>query len=108
MLLDPQIAQAPLRTRYGAFTLHVFSWSEHEQDNVLALVPEKVTRSPLVRIQSACYTGEIFGSLDCDCHWQLETSLAAIQHEGGVFIYMLRDGRGAGLLAKVRGMHLSA
>lgn len=108
MLGKPRIAHAPLRTIFGDFTIYVFSWSDNEQDNVLALLPDRKNNSPLVRIQSACYTGEIFGSLDCDCHWQLETSLTAIQKEGGVFIYMLRDGRGAGLLTKIRGMHLSA
>jgi GTP cyclohydrolase II len=107
LLPDPKIAEAPLATRYGRFSLFVFSWSENEQDNVLALLPERRVDPPLVRIQSACYTGEIFGSLDCDCHWQLETSLIAIHGEGGIFIYMLRDGRGAGLLAKVRGLALS-
>jgi GTP cyclohydrolase II len=104
---EPQTSCTLLRTKYGHFRLHVFSWSDNEQDNVLVLVPEKATAIPLVRIQSACYSGEIFESLDCDCHWQLETSLAAIQNEGGAFIYMLKDGRGAGLLAKIRGMALS-
>ena len=108
MLPKPRIACSPIRTKYGEFTIHVFSWSENEQDNVLSLTPSTAyLQSPLVRIQSACYTGEIFESLDCDCHWQLETSLAAIQKEGGVFIYMLKDGRGAGLFTKIRGLGLS-
>ena len=108
MLPKPTIACSPIRSRYGEFTIYVFSWSENEQDNVLSLVPSTgYTKYPLVRIQSACYTGEIFESLDCDCHWQLETSLATIQKEGGIFIYMLRDGRGAGLLTKIRGLSLS-
>jgi GTP cyclohydrolase II len=94
MLLNPTIAHAPICTKYGGFSIYVFSWSENEQDNVLALVRDTYDRAPLVRIQSACYTGEIFESLDCDCHWQLETSLAAIQKEGGIFVYMLKDGRG--------------
>jgi GTP cyclohydrolase II len=107
MLPKPIVAVAPIRTKYGEFSIYVFSWSENEQDNVLALVTNAINGSPLVRIQSACYTGEIFGSLDCDCHWQLETSLAAIQKQGGIFVYMLKDGRGAGLLTKIRGMDLS-
>lgn len=108
MLPDPTIACSPIRTKYGDFTIYVFSWSDNEQDNVLSLLsPTPSTQSPLVRIQSACYTGEIFESLDCDCHWQLETSLAAIQKQGGLFIYMLKDGRGAGLLAKIHGLGLS-
>lgn len=103
----PNVADTMLKTRYGEFRLYVFSWSENEQDNVLVLRRE-FSDIPLVRIQSACYTGEIFDSLDCDCHWQLENSLSSIQSVGGLFIYMLCDGRGAGLLAKIRGMALSA
>ena len=53
-----------------------------------------------VRIQSACYTAEIFRSTDCDCHAQLETSLSKIGSDGGLLVYMLCDGRGAGLLTK--------
>jgi GTP cyclohydrolase II len=108
MLPEPTIAYSPIHTKYGEFTLYVFTWSENEQDNVLALMSHKASgQPPLVRIQSACYTREIFESLDCDCRWQLETSLASIQKEGGLFIYMLRAGRGAGLLTKVRGLDLS-
>ena len=62
-------AQTVLQTKYGKFHWHVFSWSDNEQDNVMVLAPETVIASvPLVRVQSACYSGEIFGSLDCDCH----------------------------------------
>lgn len=63
---------------------------------------------PLVRIQSACFTAEIFRSLDCDCHEQLETSLKLISSEGGILIYILRDGRGAGIFPKVMGLNLGA
>ncbi|MFB0692152.1 GTP cyclohydrolase II [Agrobacterium pusense] len=104
----PEIAKSPLNTRYGTFDLYDFAWSENEQDNVLALVSDFSSRAPLVRVQSACYTGEIFESTDCDCHWQLETALQLISKEGGIFIYMLCDGRGAGLLTKIRGMNLTA
>lgn len=103
----PEIAEAPIRTRYGDFKLYDFAWSENEQDNVLVLVSEW-TDIPLVRVQSACYTGEIFESTDCDCHWQLESALERIHKEGGVFVYMLCDGRGAGLLTKIRGMKITA
>jgi GTP cyclohydrolase II len=105
---DPSIAVAPIRTKYGESKLHVFSWSANEQDNVLVVVPGELDSCPLIRIQSACYTGEIFDSLDCDCHWQLETSLKLIHQRGGAFIYMLKDGRGAGLLSKIRGMKISS
>ncbi|RVD68699.1 MAG: GTP cyclohydrolase II [Mesorhizobium sp.] len=105
---QPEIAKSPLNTKYGTFDLYVFSWSPNEQDNVLVMVSPFDDRVPLVRVQSACYTGEIFESTDCDCHWQLENALSQIQREGGMFIYMLCDGRGAGLLTKIRGMNLTA
>ena len=105
---QPQIAKSPLNTKFGLFDIYDFAWSDNEQDNVLALVSRFANRVPLVRVQSACYTGEIFESTDCDCHWQLETGLRRVQEEGGIFIYMLCDGRGAGLLTKIRGMNITA
>ncbi len=107
-MTQPQIASAPLNTKYGTFDIYDFAWSSNEQDNVLALVSAYGGRTPLVRVQSACYTGEIFESTDCDCHWQLEIGLHRIQKEGGIFIYMLCDGRGAGLLTKIKGMNITA
>lgn len=102
----PQIDSTPISTRYGDFDLYCFSWSEHEEDNILTLKGRDLVGSPLVRIQSACYTGEIFASTDCDCHAQLEESLTKIGANGGLFIYMLRDGRGAGLRTKVKALRL--
>ncbi|HEY5796020.1 MAG TPA: GTP cyclohydrolase II [Bosea sp. (in: a-proteobacteria)] len=107
-MTQPKVANSPLNTKYGRFDLYVFAWSNNEQDNVLALTSNFAGRPPLVRVQSACYTGEIFESTDCDCHWQLETGLHRIQEEGGIFIYMLCDGRGAGLLTKIKGMNITA
>lgn len=107
-IAKPDVAKSPLKTKYGIFDLYVFSWSNNEQDNILVLRSKLNRENPLVRIQSACYTGEIFESLDCDCHWQLEAGLQRIQQEGGIFIYMLCDGRGAGLLTKIRGMEITA
>jgi GTP cyclohydrolase II len=101
-------AETPFRNRYGDATFHCFSWGENEQDNVLALVAGPPSDVPLVRVQSACYTAEIFRSTDCDCHEQLDRSLTRVHREGGVVIYMLCDGRGAGLLTKVRALALNA
>lgn len=102
-------ACTPLSTRYGRSEFHCFSFGEHEEDNLL--VADCRRGSPgrvLLRVQSACYTAEIFRSTDCDCHEQLDTSLERIHAEGGVLVYMLADGRGAGLLTKVRGLALGA
>jgi GTP cyclohydrolase II len=104
--MDPTVSQTVLTTVYGEFEFYCFSWGPHEEDNVLVEVKRPFTTPTLVRVQSACYTAEIFRSRDCDCHEQLETSLKRIGTEGGAFIYMLADGRGAGLHAKVQGLEL--
>lgn len=101
-----QTAKTKLQTHFGDFDFSCFSWGEHEEDNILCLVKSPFGDQPLVRVQSACYTAEIFRSLDCDCHEQLETSLRRIQSSGGILVYMLCDGRGAGLLKKVQGLEL--
>jgi GTP cyclohydrolase II len=105
-MTQPQHETTDLRTLYGTFEFHCFAWGPHEEDNVLCQVKRPWPTRPLVRVQSACYTAEIFRSTDCDCHEQLDSSLRRIATEGGVLIYMLCDGRGAGLLSKVRGLAL--
>jgi len=97
---------APLDTKFGQFDFHCFSWGSHEEDNILCASKQPWGDIPLIRIQSACYSAEIFRSKDCDCHDQLAGSLRKIAAEGGILIYMLCDGRGAGLLRKVRGLAL--
>jgi GTP cyclohydrolase II len=99
-------ASTAFKTIYGTSDLHCFSFGPHEEDNVLCVVTDGYEKSLLVRVQSACYTAEIFRSTDCDCHEQLHASLERIHDEGGVLVYMICDGRGAGLLTKVRGLNL--
>ncbi|MDQ0614416.1 GTP cyclohydrolase II [Microbacterium sp. W4I4] len=97
-----------LKSHYGEGRLHVYSFGKHEEDNILCIEVRgtDLASNPLVRVQSACYTAEIFRSTDCDCHEQLHESLKQIFVEGGLIVYMLCDGRGAGLLTKVRGLAL--
>ena len=105
--ISAERASTPLESSYGGSTLHCFSFGDHEEDNILAIdCLDRIERTshPLVRVQSACYTAEIFRSTDCDCHEQLHQSLERIHAEGGVLVYMLSDGRGAGLLVKVRSL----
>lgn len=101
-----ELETTELDTTYGTFKFHCFSWGPHEEDNILVLENHIPNNTPLVRIQSACYTAEIFRSLDCDCHAQLKKSQELIALHGGFLVYMLCDGRGAGLLNKVRGLAL--
>ena len=102
-------AVSPIDTTYGRAKLHCFCFGPHEEDNVLVfdcLDRLDGDQRPLVRVQSACYTAEIFRSTDCDCHEQLDRSMARIHAEGGALAYMICDGRGAGLLTKIRGLAL--
>lgn len=101
-----ELERTTLNTKFGTYNFYCFSWGKHEEDNILVLENKNELNVPLVRVQSACYTAEIFRSLDCDCHAQLSKSQQLISKEGGLLIYMLVDGRGAGLLNKIKGMEL--
>lgn len=105
-------ASCAFKSHYGLATLHVYAFGLHEEDNILCIeVPESSGRAvsdgpTIVRVQSACYTAEIFRSTDCDCHEQLHASLEKVFRDGGLVVYMICDGRGAGLLTKIRGLAL--
>ncbi len=95
-------ATATLPTRFGAFRVHAFrddKASEH-----LALATESVTQDCLVRLHSECATGDILGSLRCDCRDQLEASMRKIAASGnGLLIYLRgHEGRGIGLGNKIK------
>jgi len=93
---------AHLPTRYGAFTIQVFTddgGNEH-----IAMIKGKPVDGCLVRLHSECATGDILGSLRCDCRDQLETALQVIDQSGcGVLLYIQgHEGRGIGLANKIR------
>ena len=102
--LIQRVAEARLPTRHGEFTVYSYK-SAVDPDEHVALV--KGTIDPdepiLVRVHSECLTGDVFGSLRCDCGDQIDLALQAIQREGkGIFVYMRQEGRGVGLHNKVR------
>ncbi|HEY2289512.1 MAG TPA: GTP cyclohydrolase II [Thermoanaerobaculia bacterium] len=97
-------ATTRLPTAFGE--LRLLAYTENgEASPHLALVkgqPERA-ESPLVRIHSECLTGEVFASQRCDCGFQLEAAMREIEREGvGVIIYLRQEGRGIGLLNKIR------
>jgi len=108
-----QIASAAFPTRWGQFRIYGFrgqfaSNGQPRIEEAVALVIGDVhSASPLVRIHSQCLTGDVFGSLRCDCRQQLEMALAMIAQEGaGVLIYEQQEGRGIGLMAKLQAYEL--
>lgn len=89
---------------YGDLTIKLFE-SCMDKHHHLAIVKEKPGTSPgptLVRIHSECFTGDLFGSARCDCGWQLHESLIQISQYGGVLLYLRQEGRGIGLLNKLK------
>jgi GTP cyclohydrolase II len=102
-----QIAATDLPTRWGVFRALGFERGRSGQgspETALVLVlGNPGLAAPLVRIHSQCITGEVFGSLRCDCGSQLELAMAAIAAEGcGLLIYEQQEGRGIGLMAKLQ------
>ena len=107
-----RVASTRMPTRWGMFNAIGF---EREVSNgtlrvetAVAIVMGDVTAGvPLLRIQSQCFTGEILGSLRCDCREQLELTMQTIAEEGrGLVIYEYQEGRGIGLMAKLEAYEL--
>jgi 3,4-dihydroxy 2-butanone 4-phosphate synthase/GTP cyclohydrolase II len=99
-----RVVSVPLPTAHGEFQLHLYQ-SRLEGDHHLALVRGDVRRGGpvLVRVHSQCLTGDVFGSLRCDCGAQMQAALEAIARRGrGVFLYLRQEGRGIGLANKLR------
>jgi GTP cyclohydrolase II len=99
-----EAASADFPTRWGHFRIHGFTTGGAKPEEAVALVMGDIhTGSPLVRIHSQCLTGDVFGSLRCDCRQQLEMALSMIAQAGvGILIYEQQEGRGIGLMPKLQ------
>lgn len=119
-----KIAEADFPTRWGAFRILGFEGlpaapphcdeasaeglGKGEVESLVALVMGDIhSAPPLVRIHSQCLTGDVFGSLRCDCRLQLELALGEIAEAGaGILLYEQQEGRGIGLMAKLKAYEL--
>jgi len=104
-VLVTRVVETPLPSKYGTFNLYLYE-STITGEHHIALVkgePAKTGQPPMVRVHSQCLTGDILGSLRCDCGEQLGKALEMIEKEGtGVFLYMRQEGRNIGLANKIR------
>jgi 3,4-dihydroxy 2-butanone 4-phosphate synthase/GTP cyclohydrolase II len=99
-----RVAEASLPTRYGEFRLVAYEGTIDGSASVALVMGDPRREEPvLVRVHSQCVTGDVFGSLRCDCGDQVAEALRMISAEGtGVFLYIQQEGRGIGLVNKVR------
>ncbi|HEV8321689.1 MAG TPA: GTP cyclohydrolase II [Myxococcota bacterium] len=101
----PIVGRAPLPTRYGEFEIVTFDPAQSDGQEHVALVRGRVDGADgvLTRVHSECLTSEVLGSLRCDCRDQLEVSLRDLgSRDQGVLVYLRQEGRGVGLVNKVR------
>src|ERR1700729_849911 len=106
-----RIASTRMPTRWGLFDAIGFerdAANGGRTETALAMVMGDLTEgAPLLRVHSQCLTGEVLGSLRCDCRDQLEMAMHAIAEEGrGLVIYEYQEGRGIGLIAKLEACEL--
>jgi len=120
--LIKKVAEANFPTRWGQFRIHGFeaefpaasapgngsaAHAGRKEEAVALVMGDVHSLPPLVRIHSQCLTGDVFASMRCDCRQQLELALSMIAQAGaGILIYEQQEGRGIGLMAKLRAYEL--
>lgn len=106
--LIEKIAWANLPTEFGEFTIHAYKSLVDGKEHIALVMGDVAGKeNVLVRVHSECLTGDVFGSLKCDCGEQLRQALRQIAAEGlGVFVYLRQEGRGIGLGNKIKAYHL--
>ena len=100
------LVEARLPTKYGDFRLLAFPGDNADKEN-LALIMGEIEDEVLLRIHSECFTGDVLHSMRCDCGEQLDLAMMKIAEEGkGIIIYLRQEGRGIGLVNKLKAYNL--
>lgn len=101
------VVQTKLPTKFGEFKLTIYRDKTNGKTHIVLCMGAWKDESILVRVHSECLTGDVFGSLRCDCGHQLEKAMQIIAHEKkGIILYMNQEGRGIGLVEKMRAYNL--
>jgi len=106
--LVQRVVETNLPSKYGTFRLVAYKSITDDKEHLALIKGDVTTDEPvLVRVHSECLTGDVFGSLRCDCNAQLIAAMQRVEKEGrGVVLYMRQEGRGIGLLNKLKAYHL--
>ncbi|MDI6758623.1 MAG: bifunctional 3,4-dihydroxy-2-butanone-4-phosphate synthase/GTP cyclohydrolase II [Candidatus Omnitrophota bacterium] len=101
--LIEKVAEANLPTEFGNYKMILYQDKTNNKIHITLIMGELKGNTALVRVHSECLTGDVFSSSRCDCGWQLKKAMCLIAKEGkGIILYMNQEGRGIGLIDKIR------
>ena len=100
------LVETRLPTEHGDFEVLAFDSGVVEQPHLVLRTKRVPQAHPLVRVHAECWTGDVVGSLRCDCGPQLDASMFQVAQEGGAVIYLRQEGRGIGLIEKLKAYNL--